>query len=99
MVDSGWSCGWDSLPPSTIHYLRFPPTPAVHAHARGLRAIVGARGRAIELAVADDALAGLHHAVAALAGTLDWLTGRHERVSSTVILCPVSPEVKRRRAT
>src|SRR5688500_12994058 len=84
-------------PPSTIHRLRICPTSAVHADAGGLGAIVRAGRRAIELAVADDALARLHAAVAALAGTLDWLWGRHDFVSSTAIVCPISPKVKRAR--
>ena len=63
------------------------------ADAGGLRAIVGASRGAIELAVARDALARLHQAVATLAGAFDGLSRRHRRVSSTGIVCPVLPEV------
>jgi hypothetical protein len=49
----------------------FHLTSLVHAEAGRFRAVIGACAAAIELAVAQDSLAGLNQAVAAATGALD----------------------------
>src|SRR3954469_2850578 len=69
---------WSFIGHSDLVISSFPlPAVLMHAHARCLRAVVGARAAAIEFAVAHDAFAGADQAIAAGTGTFDRLRRRH----------------------